>query len=99
MVISRTPFRMSFFGGGTDFKEYYETYGGSVISATFDKYCFVTVRDYPPFFPYTNQLTYSKIERFNDPAELSLRQRLHRVGLYQRAGQVPSRKPHRRGSK
>ena len=71
MVISRTPFRMSFFGGGTDFKEYYETYGGSVISATFDKYCFVTVRDYPPFFPYTNQLTYSKIERFNDPAELS----------------------------
>ena len=71
MVISRTPFRMSFFGGGTDYKEYFETYGGSVISATFDKYCFVTVRDYPPFFPYTNQLTYSKIERFNDPAELS----------------------------
>ena len=71
MVISRTPFRMSFFGGGTDFREYFEKYGGSVISATFDKYCFVTVRDYPPFFPYTNQLTYSKIERFNSPEELS----------------------------
>ena len=71
MVISRTPFRMSFFGGGTDFREYFEKYGGSVISATFDKYCFVTVRDYPPFFPYTNQLTYSKIERFNTPEELS----------------------------
>lgn len=71
MVISRTPFRMSFFGGGTDFREYFEKYGGSAISATFDKYCFVTVRDYPPFFPYTNQLTYSKIERFNTPEELS----------------------------
>ncbi len=71
MVISRTPFRMSFFGGGTDYKEYYEKYGGSVISATFDKYCFVTVRDYPPFFDYKNQLTYSKIERFNTPDEVS----------------------------
>lgn len=71
MVISRTPFRMSFFGGGTDYREYYEQYGGSVISATFDKYCFVTVRDYPPFFDYKNQLTYSKIERFNTPEEVS----------------------------
>ena len=71
MVLSRTPFRMSFFGGGTDFKKYFEKYGGSVISATFDKYCFVTVRDFPPFFPYTNQLTYSKIERFNHPEDLS----------------------------
>ncbi len=71
MVISRTPFRMSFFGGGTDYREYYEKYGGSVISATFDKYCFVTVRDYPPFFSYKNQLTYSKIERFNSPDEVS----------------------------
>ena len=62
---------MSFFGGGTDFKEYYEKYGGSVISATFDKYCFVTVRDYPPFFTYKNQLTYSKIERFDTPDEVS----------------------------
>lgn len=71
MVISRTPFRMSFFGGGTDYREYYEKYGGSVISATFDKYCFVTVRDYPPFFHYKNQLTYSKIERFDTPDEVS----------------------------
>lgn len=71
MVISRTPFRMSFFGGGTDYKEYFEKYGGSVISATFDKYCFVTVKDFPSFFPVKNQLTYSKIERFNEPEELS----------------------------
>ena len=71
MVISRTPFRMSFFGGGTDYREYFEKYGGSEISATFDKYCFVTVKDFPPFFPVRNQLTYSKIERFNEPEELS----------------------------
>lgn len=71
MVISKTPFRMSFFGGGTDYSEYFEKYGGSVLSATFDKYCFVTVRDYPPFFEHKNQFTYSKIERFDSPDELS----------------------------
>lgn len=62
---------MSFFGGGTDYSEYFESYGGSVLSATFDKYCFVTVRDFPPFFEHKNQLTYSKIERFDSPDELS----------------------------
>ncbi len=71
MVISKTPFRMSFFGGGTDFSEYFNEHGGSVLSATFDKYCFVTVRDYPPFFDHKNQLTYSKIERFDSPDEIS----------------------------
>ena len=71
MVISKTPFRMSFFGGGTDFAQYFNEYGGSVLSATFDKYCFVTVRDFPPFFEHKNQFTYSKIERFNSPDELS----------------------------
>lgn len=71
MVISKTPFRMSFFGGGTDFNEYFLKFGGSVLSATFNKYCFVTVRDFPPFFEHKNQFTYSKIERFNSPDELS----------------------------
>ena len=71
MVISKTPFRMSFFGGGTDFPQYFENFGGSVLSATFDKYCFVTVRDFPPFFDHKNQFTYSKIERFDSPDELS----------------------------
>ena len=63
MIISKTPFRMSFFGGGTDLKEFYEKYGGAVISSTFDKYCYVTVRHLPRFFDYKNQITYSKIER------------------------------------
>ena len=63
MIITKTPFRMSFFGGGTDLKEFYEKYGGSVISTTFDKYVYVTVRHLPRFFTYKNQVTYSKIER------------------------------------
>ena len=63
MIITKTPFRMSFFGGGTDLKEFYENYGGSVISTTFDKYVYVTVRHLPRFFTYKNQVNYSVIER------------------------------------
>lgn len=63
MVITRTPFRMSFFGGGTDMSEFYMEHGGAVISTTFDKYCYVNVRHLPRFFDYKNQITYSKIER------------------------------------
>ena len=43
MIITKTPFRMSFFGGGTDIQEFYDTHGGAVLSTTFDKYCYVTV--------------------------------------------------------
>ena len=70
MLITRTPFRVSFFGGGTDYYEYFSEYGGSVLSTGIDKYCYVTLRDMPSFFYYKNQLTYSQIERFNDPSEL-----------------------------
>ena len=70
MIISKTPFRMSFFGGGTDLKEFYEVYGGAVISSTFDKYCYVTVRHLPRFFDYKNQITYSKIERTKSVDEI-----------------------------
>ena len=70
MVITQTPFRMSFFGGGTDFKEFYEEHGGSVISTSFDKYCYVTVRHLPRFFDYSNQITYNVIERTNTAEEI-----------------------------
>lgn len=70
MFTTRTPFRMSFFGGGTDFPEYYNEYGGSVLSATFNKYSYVTVRALPNLFDYKNQFTYSKIVRFNSPDEV-----------------------------
>lgn len=63
MIISQTPFRMSFFGGGTDMEEYFKEYGGAVLSTTFDKYCFVNVRHLPRFFDYSTELSYSKIER------------------------------------
>lgn len=66
MVITKTPFRMSFFGGGTDFEQFYREYGGAVLSTSFDKYCYVTVRYLPPFFDYQNEFVYSKLERINN---------------------------------
>ena len=63
MIITKTPFRMSFFGGGTDMEEYYRENPGAVLSTTFDKYCYVTVRHLPRFFDYTTELAYSKMER------------------------------------
>lgn len=62
MIITKTPFRMSFFGGGTDIEGYFRKNGGAVISTTFDKYCYVTVRHLPRFFEYKTHLTYSKME-------------------------------------
>lgn len=63
MIITKTPFRMSFFGGGTDMPEFFQEYGGAVLSTTFDKYCYVNVRHLPRFFDYSTELSYSKIER------------------------------------
>lgn len=63
MIITKTPFRMSFFGGGTDIPDFFNEHGGAVLSTTFDKYCYVTARHLPPFFEYSNELVYSKIER------------------------------------
>jgi Predicted kinase related to galactokinase and mevalonate kinase len=63
MIISQTPFRMSFFGGGTDMEDYFKENSGAVLSTTFDKYCYVTVRHLPRFFEYSTELSYSKIER------------------------------------
>ncbi len=63
MIYTKTPFRMSFFGGGTDYEPFFREHGGSVISTTFDKYSYVMVRHLPRFFDHHNQLTYSRIER------------------------------------
>lgn len=63
MIITKTPFRMSFFGGGTDMESFFREYGGAVLSTTFDKYCYVNVRHLPRFFDYTTELSYSKTER------------------------------------
>ncbi len=63
MIITKTPFRMSFFGGGTDMEYYFREHGGAVLSTTFDKYCYVNVRHLPRFFDYSTELSYARTER------------------------------------
>ena len=70
MIITKTPFRMSFFGGGTDMPEFFNEHGGAVISTTFDKYCYVIVRHMPPFHPYISELVHNRFERVNDIGEI-----------------------------
>ena len=62
MIISRTPFRISFFGGGTDYPAWYRNSGGEVLATTINKYCYLTCRYLPPFFEHRIRLVYSKIE-------------------------------------
>ena len=66
MIITKTPFRMSFFGGGTDMESFFKENGGAVLSTTFDKYCYVNVRHLPRFFDYSTELSYSKTERVTE---------------------------------
>ena len=62
MIISRTPFRISFFGGGTDYPAWVEKHGGAVLSTSFDKYNYITCRHLPPFFDHKHRVTYSLVE-------------------------------------
>lgn len=62
MILARTPFRVSFFGGGTDYPAWYRRHGGAVLAATIDKYCYLTCRHLPPFFEHRIRVVYSKIE-------------------------------------
>ena len=62
MIVSRTPFRLSFFGGGTDYPAWFRHHGGTVLSTTINKYCYLTVRYLPPFFDHRFRVVYSKIE-------------------------------------
>lgn len=70
MIISRTPFRISFFGGGTDHPVWYRRFGGSVLSTTIDKYCYVSVRHLPPFFEHKHRIAYSRIEQVKHHNEI-----------------------------
>jgi D-glycero-alpha-D-manno-heptose-7-phosphate kinase len=62
MIITRTPYRISFFGGGTDYPAWYLQHGGEVLSTTIDKYCHITCRHLPPFFEHKHRIVYSAIE-------------------------------------
>jgi D-glycero-alpha-D-manno-heptose-7-phosphate kinase len=70
MIISKTPFRISFFGGGTDYPVYYNKNKGAVLSTTIDKYCYITLRYLPPFFSHKHRIVYSKVETVNEIKEI-----------------------------
>jgi D-glycero-alpha-D-manno-heptose-7-phosphate kinase len=70
MIISRTPFRISFFGGGTDYPVWYRQHGGAVLAATIDKYCYLTCRYLPPFFEHRIRVVYREIETCQTVSEI-----------------------------
>jgi D-glycero-alpha-D-manno-heptose-7-phosphate kinase len=70
MIITRTPLRISFFGGGTDYPVWYREYGGSVLATTIDKSCYITSRWLPPFFDYHSRISYSKVENVGNNSEI-----------------------------
>lgn len=71
MIISRTPFRISFFGGGTDYPTWYREHGGAVLGTSIDKYCYLTCRYLPPFFEHRLRVVYSKIEMGQRPEDIA----------------------------
>ena len=86
MIITKTPFRMSFFGGGTDMESFFKDNGGAVLSTTFDKYCYVNVRHLPRFFDYSTELSYSKTERvtdINDIQHLAIRNAMKMLDMHE----------------
>ena len=70
MIISRTPFRVSFFGGGTDFPAFYNEHGGAVLAGTIDKFCYITIHRLPPFFKHSFKASYSQTEAVQDISEI-----------------------------
>ena len=70
MIISRTPFRVSFFGGGTDFPEFYPQHGGAVLTTTIDKFCYITIHRLAPFFKYRFKANYARTETVMSPSEI-----------------------------
>ena len=86
MIITKTPFRMSFFGGGTDMEDYFNENGGAVLSTTFDKYCYVNVRHLPRFFDYSTEISYSKTERvtnINDIQHPAVREAMKMLDMHE----------------
>ena len=70
MIISKTPFRISLFGGGTDYPSWYRNNGGSVLATAIDKYCYISCRHLPPFFDHKHRIVYSKVESVNKIEEI-----------------------------
>lgn len=99
MIISRTPYRMSFFGGGTDYPKWFEKHEGAVLSATIDKYCYLTVRHLPPFFEHKSRVVWRMVEQVqnnNDIQHPAVRAALQQMGIetgieIHHDGDLPSR--------
>lgn len=70
MIISKTPYRLSFFGGGTDYVPWYRENGGLIIASAIAKHCYISIRSLPPFFEHKTRAVYSKIEMVKDHAEI-----------------------------
>ena len=70
MIISKTPFRISLFGGGTDYPNWYRENGGSVLATAIDKYCYISCRHLPPFFEHKHRIVYSKVENVKEIKEI-----------------------------
>jgi D-glycero-alpha-D-manno-heptose-7-phosphate kinase len=70
MIISRTPFRVSLFGGGTDYPAWYRRHGGVVLGTTINKYCYISVRVLPPFFEHRHRIAYSNVELVREISEI-----------------------------
>jgi D-glycero-alpha-D-manno-heptose-7-phosphate kinase len=84
VIISRTPFRVSFLGGGTDYPVWYRKHGGSVLATTINKYCYITCRHLPPFFEHRIRLVYSRIENCRTVDEIrhpSIREVVRYLGI------------------
>lgn len=84
MIISRTPFRVSFFGGGTDYPVWFREHGGAVLGTTINKYCYITCRHLPPFFDHTSRIVWSKIELVKEREEIqhpAVREALKFLGI------------------
>lgn len=84
MIISRTPFRISFFGGGTDYPVWYQENGGAILGTTIDKYCYITCRYLPPFFEHKHRIVYSQAELVRDINEIrhpAVRETLRFMGI------------------
>jgi len=71
MIISRTPFRVSFFGGNTDYPDWFREHGGAVLATTIDKYCYISVRELPPFFDHKYRVVYSVVENVRQVADIN----------------------------
>ena len=70
MIISKTPYRISFFGGGSDYPEWYDEFGGTVLSTTINKYLYITCRELPGFFDHKYRIVWRKIEKVKNIEEI-----------------------------